>query len=103
MRKKRLIYAILSLILSLFVYYFTYLFPSDNDILLYFMIGLILVPNFTMRKTEKNLILSIMGTYAINCDAKAYLNNIKKQCERKKKSNFTINRLLFYLSFPIIP
>lgn len=89
MRKKRLIYAILSLILSLFVYYFTYLFPSDNDILLYFMIGLILVPNFTMRKTEKNLILSIMGSYAINCDAKAYLKNIQKyykECFFTKKA-----------------
>lgn len=104
MRKKRLVYLILSLILAFLIYYFTYLFPSENDILLYFLIGLIYVPNFTMRRTEKNLILSIMGSYAINCDAQAYLKNIQKyykECISTKKAKHYQNVTLAMINMDL--
>ena len=88
MRKKRFWYWLLSLIICLGVMIFTFIFPSDKDILLYFLVGLILVPNFTMRSNEKNILIAIMGNYAINCNAEIYLKNMKKyysECYFSKK------------------
>lgn len=78
MKKNRFWYWIISIIVCFFGLLYTILFPSKYDLFYYILITIIIIPNFRMRRNERNLLMSIMGSYAIDCNAKTYLDNLTK-------------------------
>lgn len=104
MKKNRFWYWIISIIVSFFGILYTILYPSKNDFFLYILIAIIIIPNFRMRRNERNLIMSIMGSYAIDCNAVAYLDNLTKyynDCYFSKKNKHYHNTILAMINMDL--
>ena len=77
MRKGRFWYFVISFMIGIFGFVFTFIKPTVYNIYIYIVIALLWVPNFTLRNSERNQLIRIIGNYTNNCDSKAYYDEIQ--------------------------
>lgn len=76
MRKGRFWFLLITDILSILLIVFTIIYHTRYDIYLYIIAGMMLIPNFTMRNTERSQLVLIIGEYAMNADAFKYYDDM---------------------------
>ena len=81
MSKKRFIYWLVSIVVSLFLIGYIWL-SDDLNILFYsLLVALLIMPNFTFKKMEKQKLMQIIIYYSQTGDADEYLKQLKAHDE----------------------
>ena len=82
MSKKRFIYWLVSIVVSLFLIGYIWL-SDDLNILFYsLLVGLLIMPNFTFKKIEKQKLMQIIIYYSQTGNADEYLKQLKAHDEK---------------------
>lgn len=78
MKKSRLIYLICSVIVMSLLLTFVLNYSTQYNFYLYAIIILIIIPNFAMKRSERENLLHIIGDYALTCDALIYYERMEE-------------------------